>query len=70
MPATVQAILAARIDRLAPEAKLLLQAADVIAKDVPILMLPPSARRQKPIEAAKFSSTNLLQASPLERRQS
>src|SRR5215831_3188164 len=33
MPATVQAILAARIDRLTPEAKRLLQAAAVIGKD-------------------------------------
>src|SRR6516225_4268507 len=39
MPATVQAILAARIDRLAPEAKRLLQAAAVIGKDVPIPLL-------------------------------
>jgi class 3 adenylate cyclase/tetratricopeptide (TPR) repeat protein len=39
MPATVQAILAARIDRLAPEAKRLLQAAAVIGKDVPIALL-------------------------------
>jgi class 3 adenylate cyclase len=35
IPATVQAILASRIDRLAPEAKRLLQAAAVIGKDVP-----------------------------------
>jgi tetratricopeptide (TPR) repeat protein len=39
MPATVQAILAARIDRLEPEAKRLLQAAAVIGKDVPIPLL-------------------------------
>src|SRR5262249_7513889 len=39
IPATVQAILAARIDRLAPEAKRLLQAAAVIGKDVPIPLL-------------------------------
>jgi class 3 adenylate cyclase/tetratricopeptide (TPR) repeat protein len=39
MPATVQAILAARIDRLAPEAKRLLQAAAVIGKDVPMPLL-------------------------------
>ena len=36
MPATVQAILAARIDRLPPEDKQLLQAASVIGKDVPV----------------------------------
>jgi class 3 adenylate cyclase len=39
MPATVQAILAARIDRLAPELKRLLQAAAVIGKDVPVSLL-------------------------------
>jgi predicted ATPase/class 3 adenylate cyclase len=39
IPATVQAILAARIDRLAPEAKRLLQAAAVIGKDVPMPLL-------------------------------
>jgi class 3 adenylate cyclase/tetratricopeptide (TPR) repeat protein len=39
VPATVQAILAARIDRLAPEAKRLLQAAAVIGKDVPLPLL-------------------------------
>jgi tetratricopeptide (TPR) repeat protein/MoxR-like ATPase len=39
IPATVQAILAARIDRLAPEVKRLLQAAAVIGKDVPMPLL-------------------------------
>ena len=39
VPATVQAILAARIDRLSPEDKRLLQAAAVIAKDVPFALL-------------------------------
>jgi tetratricopeptide (TPR) repeat protein len=39
IPETVQAILAARIDRLAPEAKRLLQAAAVIGKDVPMALL-------------------------------
>jgi class 3 adenylate cyclase/tetratricopeptide (TPR) repeat protein len=39
MPATVQAILAARIDRLAPETKRLLQAAAVVGKDVPVPLL-------------------------------
>ena len=36
VPATVQAVLAARIDRLPPEDKRLLQAAAVIGKDVPV----------------------------------
>ncbi len=39
IPTTVQAILAARIDRLGPEAKRLLQAAAVIGKDVPMPLL-------------------------------
>jgi tetratricopeptide (TPR) repeat protein len=39
MPATVQVILAARIDRLRPELKRLLQAASVIGKDVPLRLM-------------------------------
>ena len=39
VPATVQAMLAARIDRLAPEDKQLLQAAAVVGKDVPFAWL-------------------------------
>jgi len=39
VPTTVQAILAARVDRLAPEDKRLLQAAAVIGKDVPFALL-------------------------------
>jgi predicted ATPase len=39
VPVTVQAVLAARIDRLPPEEKRLLQAAAVIGKDVPFLLL-------------------------------
>jgi tetratricopeptide (TPR) repeat protein len=39
IPATAQAILAARIDRLAPEDKRLLQSASVIGKDVPLALL-------------------------------
>jgi class 3 adenylate cyclase/tetratricopeptide (TPR) repeat protein len=45
VPATVQAILAARIDRLAPEDKRLLQAAAVIGKDVPFVLLLAIAER-------------------------
>jgi tetratricopeptide (TPR) repeat protein len=43
LPTTVQAILAARIDRLAPEAKRLLQAAAVVGKEVPLPLLLPIA---------------------------
>ena len=39
VPATVQAVLAARIDRLSPEEKRLLQSASVIGEDVPFSLL-------------------------------
>jgi class 3 adenylate cyclase/tetratricopeptide (TPR) repeat protein len=39
IPATAQAMLAARIDRLTPENKRLLQAASVLGKDVPFALL-------------------------------
>ncbi len=39
VPANVQAVLAARIDRLPPEEKQLLQSASVIGKDVPFALL-------------------------------
>ena len=39
LPATVQAVLASRIDRLPPGEKALLQAAAVIGKDVPVVLL-------------------------------
>jgi class 3 adenylate cyclase/tetratricopeptide (TPR) repeat protein len=39
IPATAQAILAARIDRLSPEDKRLLQAASVVGKDVPFALV-------------------------------
>ena len=39
VPSTVQAVLAARIDRLAPEDKWLLQIAAVVGKDVPFSLL-------------------------------
>jgi class 3 adenylate cyclase/tetratricopeptide (TPR) repeat protein len=46
MPATVQAILSARIDRLPPELKRLLQAAAVVGKDVPVSVLESIADLQ------------------------
>jgi DNA-binding NtrC family response regulator/predicted ATPase len=39
IPATVQAVLAARIDRLTPEAKAILQSAAAIGRDVPFALL-------------------------------
>ena len=57
VPATVQAVLAARIDRLAPEEKRLLQAAAVIGKDVPLALLAGDRRA-----AARTSSARGLDA--------
>jgi class 3 adenylate cyclase/tetratricopeptide (TPR) repeat protein len=62
VPATVQAILAARIDRLLPEDKRLLQIASVVGKDVPcsllltIADLPEEALRRglDRLQAAEF----------------
>ena len=65
VPATVQAILAARIDRLPAEHKRLLQAASVVGKDVPFLLLQAIAdlderraeRRARPAPGRASSST-------------
>jgi adenylate cyclase len=62
IPATVQSILAARIDRLAPEDKRLLQAAAVVGKDVPFALLQAIAELDEPalhqalgrLQAAEF----------------
>ena len=45
VPATVQAVLAARIDRLAPADKALLQTASVVGKDVPLGLLQAIAEQ-------------------------
>jgi class 3 adenylate cyclase/tetratricopeptide (TPR) repeat protein len=47
LPATAQAILAARVDRLAPGDKRLLQAAAVIGKDVPFSLLEAIAEESE-----------------------
>ena len=57
VPATVQAILAARIDRLTPEDKTLLQTAAVIGKDVPFALLQAVA--EVPEEALRQGLTRL-----------
>jgi class 3 adenylate cyclase/tetratricopeptide (TPR) repeat protein len=62
VPATVQAVLAARIDRLPPGEKQLLQSAAVIGKDVPLMLLEAIAedrddelrRRLAHLQAAEF----------------
>ena len=53
VPPTVQAILAARIDRLSPEDKRLLQSAAVIGKDVPFALLAAHRRRARGGAAAR-----------------
>ncbi len=57
VPATVQTILAARIDRLPPEEKRLLQAASVIGKDVPYALLAVIA--EQPDEALRRGLAHL-----------
>jgi tetratricopeptide (TPR) repeat protein len=59
VPATVQAVLAARIDRLAPEEKGLLQTAAVLGTDVPFALLRAIADLP---EAALYRSLAHLQA--------
>jgi predicted ATPase len=59
IPATAQAILASRIDRLSPEDKALLQAASVIGKDVPFVVLQ---RIAEAAEEALRLALNRLQA--------
>jgi predicted ATPase len=62
MPATVQAVLAARIDRLPPEDKRLLQTAAVIGTEVPLPLLQAIAELSEPtlqrslaaLQAAEF----------------
>jgi predicted ATPase/class 3 adenylate cyclase len=60
VPATVQAVLAARIDRLPPAEKHLLQAAAVIGKDVPAALLQATAA--VPWEAVQRSLAHLQAA--------
>ena len=55
IPATVQAILAARIDRLAPEARQLLQAAAVVGKDIPMSLILAIADTPEHEVRAQFS---------------
>ena len=49
MPATVQAVLAARIDRLPPEDKRLLQTAAVIGHEVPLALMHAIAEEREEI---------------------
>jgi tetratricopeptide (TPR) repeat protein len=60
IPTTVQAVLAARIDRLPPEEKRLLQAASVIGMEVPLVLLQAMAER--PAEELRRGLTHLQAA--------
>jgi class 3 adenylate cyclase/tetratricopeptide (TPR) repeat protein len=60
VPATVQTILAARIDRLPPAAKRLLQVASVIGKDVPYALL--AAIAEQPEEALRRGLAHLQES--------
>ena len=60
VPATVQAVLAARLDRLLPEEKRLLQTAAVIGTEVPLLLLQAIA--ELPEDALHHGLTHLQAA--------
>jgi tetratricopeptide (TPR) repeat protein len=60
IPATVQAVLAARLDRLPPEEKRLLQTAAVIGTEVPLALL--QAVGELPEEALRLGLTHLQDA--------
>ncbi len=62
VPATVQAVLAARIDRLSPGDKTLLQTASVIGKDVPFALLQAIAA---PADSELHAALGRLQAAEL-----
>jgi predicted ATPase/class 3 adenylate cyclase len=72
LPETVQAVVAARLDRLEPDAKRLLQVAAVIGTDVPVPLLhaitalPEDALRQilNRLQAAEFLYETHLNAEP------
>ena len=59
VPATIQAVLAARIDRLSPSAKSLLQTASVIGTDIPLPLLQATSELS---DAELFDALASLQA--------
>jgi tetratricopeptide (TPR) repeat protein len=73
VPATVQAVLASRIDRLPPEEKGLLQTAAVIGNDVPFAVVSAIASQPEPdlrrklghLQAAEFLYENSLFPEPV-----
>jgi class 3 adenylate cyclase/tetratricopeptide (TPR) repeat protein len=72
VPGTVQAVLAARIDRLPPEDNRLLQTAAVIGKDIPVALLATIAELTEPelrqrlsrLQAAEFLYVTTLFPDP------
>ncbi len=68
VPATVQVILAARIDRLSADEKELLQTASVIGKDVPFVLLHAVAETAE--DAVQRGLTHLQRGSSCTRRAS
>ncbi len=60
VPATVQSVIAARIDRLSPENKRLLQASSVIGKDVPLTLL--ESLDVEPVDVAHRALSELQDA--------
>jgi class 3 adenylate cyclase len=62
IPATVQSVIAARIDRLAPEHKSLLQTASVIGKDVPVSLLQNITNQP---ESVLLHQLSILEASEM-----
>jgi DNA-binding SARP family transcriptional activator/predicted ATPase len=68
IPLTAQAVLSARIDRLPPLAKKMLQAASVIGRDVPLGLLAslaPMPAEERPDSLAKLLSAEFLYERPL-----
>jgi class 3 adenylate cyclase/tetratricopeptide (TPR) repeat protein len=68
VPATVRAILAARIDRLPPETKDLLQTAAIIGPDVPITLLQALVDRPEPVlreDLARLQAAEFLYESQI-----
>jgi predicted ATPase/DNA-binding SARP family transcriptional activator len=68
IPPTAQAVLSARIDRLPPSAKQMLQAASVIGRDVPrglLASLAPMPAEERSAALAKLLSAEFLYERPL-----
>src|SRR5262249_37907413 len=68
VPASIQAVLAARIDRLPPEEKVLLQSAAVIGMDVPAALLETVTKRhadELDLSLSRLIAAGLLEKTPV-----